>query len=99
MKMLIIGVSCRPYKDKKTGEDCNSLILYGAKNNANCYGKATEDIFIAGSSPLYGTVLKAVNGIPSELIGYFIDVDRNNKGYIENVELLEHSEDAVMWGF
>lgn len=98
MKMLIIGVSCRKYKNK-TGEECNSLTLYVAKNNANCYGKATEDIFVNGSSPLYTTILGSVNGIPSSLIGYFIDVDRNNKGYIENAELLEHSEDAVAWGF
>ncbi len=99
MKMLIIGSSCRKYKDKKTGEDCSCLNLYVAKNNANCYGKATEDIFVAGSSPLYSNILGAVKGIPSELVGYFIDVDRNNKGYVENIELLEHSDDAVIWGF
>jgi len=99
MKMLIIGVSCRSYKDKKTGENCNSLTLYFAKNSASCYGKVTGDIFIAGASPLYAYMLGAVKGVPSELVGYFIDIDRNDSGYVEDIELLEHSDDAVIWGF
>jgi len=99
MKMLIIGASCFGYNDKKTGEARNMLVLHSVKNSANCYGKAVEEIIINGSSSLYAKILGTVNGVSSNLVGYFVSVDRNIKGYVEELELLEKSDDAVVWGF
>ncbi len=99
MKMLIIGVSGRSYVDKDTKETHDMLTLSVAKNNVNYHGKATEEFIVNDKSPLYAYILGEIKGEICNLKGYFIDVDKNNKGYLENLELLEKSDDAVIWGF
>lgn len=99
MKMLVIGSSKVVFPDKKTGEVHDAIVLDVAKNNVNYYGKATESFFIVDTSPLYAHVIEACKVSVQDLTGYFIDVDKNNKGYLDNIEFLEKSQDAVIWGF
>jgi len=98
-KVLVIGANARSYKDKQTKEQRNMLLLSTVKNNANVHGKAVEEVPAFEGEPLYNSLLTAVKGVVSDLVGYFLQVDRDSKGFIENLEILEKREDAVLWSF
>ncbi len=99
-KVLIIGVNARVYKDKNTGVMHNMITLCCVKNNVNFEGKAIEDVVACDTSPLYKSILSGVDGHLYALVNRYAIIDRDNRGYVENYELLEKSEDEpVVWGF
>ena len=99
-KVLIIGVNARAYKDKNTGDMHNMITLCCVKNNVNYEGKAIEDVVAGDTSPLYKSILAGVNGNLNALVNRYANIDRDNRGYVENYELLEKSKDEpVVWGF
>ncbi|HOE39624.1 MAG TPA: hypothetical protein PLY69_08585 [Bacteroidales bacterium] len=99
-KVLIIGVNARAYKDKQTGNMHNMITLCCVKNNVNFEGKAIEEVIAGDTTPLYKSILNGVNGDISSLVNRYANIDRDNRGYVENYELLEKSKDEpVVWGF
>lgn len=99
-KVLIVGVSGITYKDKKTGDMHNMLTLSCVKNNVNFEGKTVEQVAANDESPLYKLILKGVGGDFHALVNRYANIDRDNRGYVENYELLEVPKDSpVVWGF
>lgn len=98
-KVLIVGSNARSYKDKKTGEMHNLLTLCVVKTNANFNGKCTEEVVVNDNQPLYGNLVKFVRGSVGDFVGYFANLDRDNRGYLENFELTDKSSKAIDWGF
>lgn len=99
-KVLIIGVNARAYKDKNTGDMHNMITLCCVKNNVNFEGKTVEQVAANDESPLYKLILKGVGGDLNALVNRYANIDRDNRGYVENYELLEVPKDSpVVWGF
>lgn len=99
-KVLIIGVNSRVYKDKKTGDMHDMITLCCVKNNANFEGKAIDDVVACDTSPLFRSIMSGVNGNLDALVNRYAIIDRDNRGYVENYELLEVPKDSpVVWGF
>lgn len=96
-KRLIIGSSLNQYKDKFTGNLKKMLTLHCAGNSIKVYGKLTEEIIINEDSLLYEKILSSF-GKASDMVGYMVEIDRDKKGYIENFEIIEKSDD-IIWGF
>lgn len=92
MKVLVVGANRIKCKSEEL-----MYTLCVAKNSGTMFGKATEEIYIKDSSPLYNTLDKL--GPVQNLVGYYFNIDRNNKGFLENLEVLEKVEDSVIWGF
>lgn len=97
-KCLVVGASLFTYKDKKTGDSKSMLSLHSVRNTAKVFGKAVEEIVISDDSPLFDSIFDCVPS-SDELVGYVVDVDRDKRGFIENLEVLDKSEDCVIWGF
>lgn len=97
-KRLIVGSALIPYKDKTTGDLKKMLSLHCVGNTTSVFGKTTEEIIINQDSPLYETIFNSFEKA-SEMIGFTVEIDRDRRGFIDNFEVLEKSEDSVIWGF
>ena len=97
-KRLIVGSALIPYKDKSTGELKKMLSLHCVGNTSKVFGKTTEEIIINQDSPLYETIFNSFEKA-SQMEGFMVEIDRDRRGSIENFEVLEKSDDSVIWGF
>lgn len=97
-KRLIVGSTLTQYKDKSTGALKKMLTLYCVGNSMNIYGKLSEEIIINEDLPLYDIIFDSFDKA-SEIVGFMVEIDRDRRGYIENFEVLEKSDDSVIWGF
>ena len=97
-KRLIIGSSLVNYKDKYTGDLKKMITLYCVGNSIKAHGKLTEEIIVNEDLPLYGLITNNFKEV-SDIVGYMVDIDRDKRGYIENFEILEKSDENVVWGF
>ena len=97
-KRLIIGSSLTQYKDKFTGDLKKMLTLYCVGNSIKAHGKLTEEIIVNEDLPLYEMIFNSFDKA-SEIVGFMVEIDRDKRGYIENFEILEKSDDDVIWGF
>lgn len=101
-KSVIVGVRTGSYTDKKSGEVVAFCELQVVKTLASVVGHATEELYITSNSGIYDYLLRQVGGKVSEfpsLIGYFINTERTTKGFLNDVELLEHKPDAFVFDF
>lgn len=97
-KRLIVGSTLTQYKDKTSGGLKKMLTLHCVGNSMNVYGKLTEEIIINEDLPLYDIIFDSFDKA-SEIVGFMVEIDRDKRGYIENFEILEKSDDNVIWGF
>jgi thiamine kinase-like enzyme len=97
-KRLIVGSALTQYKDKASGVLKKMLSLHCAGNSLKVFGKTTEEIIINEDSPLYEMIFNSFDKA-SEMVGFMVEIDRDKKGYIENFEILEKSDENVIWGF
>lgn len=90
MLMTIVGVA--PVNGtKKDGTPYYSLTLYGTYKNAKIVGEKTDFATVYGDSPFYPQFTSYFAN-PEKLIGMTLMLDRDKRGYVENVELLQMSK-------
>ena len=87
MKMLIVGVEPKRGTTKDGKEYC-SVVLNGTYESPTCYGCAVESVTIYGDKTYYDKI-RPYEKKPVDLINKTLFVDRNRRGYIDDIEILE----------
>lgn len=97
MKMYVVGYQENKGISKKTGKPYHAVILQCVKRNANTHGKAVETIYLDCESALYKNLCGEYS--PETLLGSFIDVSRDARGWIEDIQYMETDKDAVAFNW
>lgn len=88
-KYTIIGVESKVFKlTEKNPQGSRAMELHLVGKSAKVFGKKAASVTIYDSSPCFPQISSFVN-IPVELIGFNVTVDYDNKGYLEDFELLD----------
>lgn len=95
-KTIIIGVENGQYKDKDTGNIVPFIVLHLAKKNSRCCGISTEQLRLYDGNPNKAYVENAVKGDLTQLVNRYVTIERGAKGYIEDIELGDKVDDAVL---
>ena len=81
MKMEVVGIKKNEYVSKKTGEVVKSDTLYCTYRKNGIDGIGVCEIFLNESRKnLYGI---------EPVIGTVINVERNERGYIDDIEIVD----------
>lgn len=81
MKASVLGIQKVDYISRKTGEQVTGTTLHVSYHDANVGGLAVDSVFL--SSRLNLPVLASLKP------GVDIDIEYNNRGYVQNVTLLK----------
>lgn len=100
-KQLVVGVEHGSYTDKKTGEVVDFFNVHTVKHSMKAVGVITDAIWVdtGRSVEMYGAFAKACEGKPEKLLNMVIDVSRDNRGYVEDMELCGVKEAAALFDF
>lgn len=99
-KVYVIGVSESKGTSKKTGNPYHAVNLQCVKRSASCHGKAVEDLYLnALQFPIEQLMSECHATCLTDFIGCFLDVARDNKGWLEDITFLERDDSAVVFDF
>ena len=100
-KQLVVGVESGQYTDKQTGEVVSFYNLHTVKHSMKGVGVLTDALWIdsSRSAAFYASLAKTCSGRPDALLCQLLDVSRDNRGYVEEIEILGCHEDAALFDF
>ena len=88
MKAKVLGIQQVNYTSKKTGKPVVGTTLHCSMRDSDVYGVAVDSIFVSENLGL-----KPV--IDNVTLGTLINVEYNNRGYINDVTILPDEKPAV----
>ena len=88
MKAKVLGIQQVNYTSKKTGKPVVGTTLHCSMRDSDVYGVAVDSIFVSENLGL-----KPV--IDNVTLGTLINVEYNNRGYINDVTILLDEKPAV----
>lgn len=88
MKAKVLGIQQVNYTSKKTGQPVIGTTLHCSYKDSNTFGEAVDSIFISDNLGL-----KTV--IDSIVIGTLVDVEYNNRGYLNDLAIISQSAPAT----
>lgn len=99
-KVYVIGVSESKGVSKKTGKPYHAVNFQCVKRSASCHGRAVEDLYVnAETFPVEELMDEAGAKSLTDFIGCFLDVSRDNKGWLEDIQFLAKDPSAVTIDF
>lgn len=81
MKAKVLGIQQVNYTSKKTGQPVLGTTLHCSLKDANVFGEAVDNIFISDNLGL-----KSV--IDNITVGTLVNVEYNNRGYINDLTVI-----------
>lgn len=100
-KQLIVGVEAGNYTEKKTGEVVQFMNLHTVKHSMKGVGVLCDAIWVdcARNPGLYASLANLSKGKPDNLLCVLLDISRDNRGYVEEVEIMGKRESAALFDF
>lgn len=89
----IIGIEPVNYVSKKTGKEVNGITLYFTYNSGNVWGDKCGDVYVGCDKPDFEQFKPYVDE-PKKLLGLTAELDRNDRGYVETLKLLDKPKTA-----
>ncbi len=90
MKAYIKGLEPVNYISKKIGDPVVGFSLFFTFKTGSTWGEKTGDCYVSKESPNYEQ-FKSFIDEPLKLVGREIELDRNERGFVESLTLLPSS--------
>lgn len=89
----IVGVSPVNYVSKKSGEVVEGVQLHLLGTSLDTFGESVSTEFISARIPVYAC-LTPFSAAPLELVGYSVDIDHNQRGFLSAFRLIPKSDEV-----